>query len=139
MYFDKSLNEVTILLVLLCNREYFFFIDELVLIEESIGNYGHVELLIILVLDVLILIIVLMMYLKETKRISQFESLNNFLLVLFEHIRNQSIEVLPNIRAGNFESREARFLFLLKDSASGEAIEFLRKFTLKHADDFIRN
>ncbi len=88
MYFDKSLNEVTILLVLLCNREYFFFIDELVLIEESIGNYGHVELLIILVLDVLILIIVLMMYLKETKRISQFESLNNFLLVLFEHIRN---------------------------------------------------
>ncbi len=139
MYFDKSLNEVTILLVFLCNCEYFFFIDELVLIEESIGNYGHVELLIILVLDVLILIIVLMMYLKETKRISQFESLNNFLLVLFEHIRNQSIEVLPNISAGNFESREARFLFLLKDSASGKTIEFLRKFTLKHVDDFIRN
>jgi hypothetical protein len=69
MYLNETLKEITILLVLIRNGKNLFFVDKLVLIEEGIGDDGHIELLIILIFDILVLVIVLMVNLQEAKRI----------------------------------------------------------------------
>jgi hypothetical protein len=69
MYLNESLEEITILLILLCNDEILLLINELVLIEEGIGNDGHIELLVLLVLHVLILVIILVVYFQEAERV----------------------------------------------------------------------
>lgn len=69
MYLNESLEEITILLILLCNDENLLLINELVLIEEGIGNDGHIELLVLLVLHVLILVIILVVYFQEAERV----------------------------------------------------------------------
>lgn len=69
MYLNESLEEITILLILLCNDENLLLINELVLIEEGIGNDGHIELLVLLILHVLILVIILVVYFQEAERV----------------------------------------------------------------------
>lgn len=69
MYLNESLEEITILLILLCNDEILLLINELVLIEEGIGNDGHIELLVLLILHVLILVIILVVYFQEAERV----------------------------------------------------------------------
>jgi hypothetical protein len=88
MNFDKSLKEVTILFVLICNGKDFLLVNELVLIKESIGDNRHVELLVFFVLDVLILIIIFMMNLQKAKRICHAKPSKNLVIVLLKHVGN---------------------------------------------------
>ena len=88
MNFDKSLKEVTILFVLICDGKDFLLVNELILIKESIGNNRHVELLVIFILDVFILIIIFVMNLQKTQRICHAKSSKDFIIILLKHVGN---------------------------------------------------